>query len=83
MKQAVTRLVVLAILLLNQVLITLGWNPLPFSEDQIYEAVSSVMTVIIAVWAWWKNAPITNEAKKAQKELERFKKMERLKDVRK
>ena len=80
MQQAVTRLVVLAILLLNQVLITLGWNPLPFSEDQIYEAVSSVMTVIIAVWAWWKNAPITKEAKIADKEMERLK---RLKDVRK
>ena len=79
-KQAVTRLIVLAILLLNQVLITLGWNPLPFSEEQIYEAVSSVMTVIIAVWAWWKNAPITKEAKMAQTELNR---MKRLKDVRK
>ena len=65
MQQAITRLVVLAVLLLNQVLITLGWNPLPFSEDQIYEAVSSVATVIVAIYTWWKNNSVTKEAQEA------------------
>lgn len=59
MLNAITRLVVLAVLLINQVLITLGWNPLPFSEDQIFEAVSSVGTVIVAVYTWWKNNSVT------------------------
>lgn len=65
MQQAITRLVVLAVLLLNQTLITIGWNPLPFSEDQIFEAVSSAGTVIVAVYTWWKNNSVTKEAQEA------------------
>ena len=73
MKQAITRLVVLAILLINQVLITIGWNPLPFSEEQIFEAVSSVATVAMAIYAWWKNNNVTKHAQKAQKQLDNMK----------
>jgi len=69
MKQAIVRLVVLAVLLLNQILITLGWNPLPFSEEQIYEGVSSVAVVIMAIYSWWKNNNITKEAQQAHKHM--------------
>lgn len=62
MKQAITRLAVLVILLINQALITLGWNPLPFSEEQVYEAVSSVAMVVVAIWTWWKNNNVTKKA---------------------
>ncbi|WP_368653780.1 phage holin [Ornithinibacillus sp. 4-3] len=62
MKQAITRLVVLVILLINQALITLGWNPLPFSEEQVYEAISSVAMVVVAIWTWWKNNNVTKKA---------------------
>ena len=73
MQQAIIRLVVLAILLLNQVLITFGWNPLPWSEDEIYEAVSSIATVIMALYAWWKNNSVTKEAQKADEYLKELK----------
>jgi len=73
MKNAIIRLVVLIILLINQILITLGWNPLPFSEEQIYEAVSSVATVAMAIWAWWKNSDITKEAQEAGRYLKDLK----------
>lgn len=69
MKQAIVRLTVLVILLLNQTLIVLGYNPLPFSEEQIYEGVSSVATVVMALYAWWKNNNVTEEAQEAQKYL--------------
>lgn len=65
MKQAIVRLVVLSIVLINQALVVAGWNPLPFSEDQIYEAVSTVATVLTALWAWWKNNSVTKEAQEA------------------
>lgn len=65
MKQAIVRLVVLSIVLINQALVVAGWNPLPFSEDQIYEAVSTVATVVTALWAWWKNNSVTKEAQEA------------------
>lgn len=58
---AIIRLSVLAILLLNQVLVTMGYNPLPFSDEQIYEGVSSVATVIMAVVAAYKDNPVTKE----------------------
>ncbi|WP_193063501.1 phage holin [Oceanobacillus oncorhynchi] len=62
MKQAITRLVVLAILLINQTLVVFGWNPLPFSEEEIYEGVSVVATICVAIWTWWKNNSVTEEA---------------------
>lgn len=79
MKQAIVRLVVLAILLLNQLLVTLGWNPLPFSEEQIYEAVSSVATVAMAIWAWWRNNSITKEAQEADDYMRELKERKEIK----
>ena len=69
MQAAITRLAVLVILLVNQTLITFGWNPLPFSEEQIYEGVSAVATVLVAVWAWWKNNNVTKKAQHNEKFL--------------
>lgn len=71
--QGLVRLAVLVILLLNQTLISLGYNPLPFSEEQIYEGLSSVALVVSAIYSWWKHANITPEAEQAQVELERRK----------
>lgn len=73
MTQAIVRLVVLVILLANQALIVFGLNPLPFSEEQIYEAVSSVATVVVALWVWWKNNSITKEAQEADEYLQELK----------
>lgn len=73
MQQAIVRLIVLVILLLNQTLIVLGYNPLPFSEDQIYEGVSSVATVVMALYTWWKNNNVTKEAQEAQEYLDELK----------
>lgn len=74
MKQAITRLVVLAVLLLNQVLITFGWDPLPFEEEQIYKGASTVLTVAMAIYAWWKNSPISKEAQDADEIMHEEKK---------
>ncbi len=73
MKQAIVRLIVLAIVLINQALVVAGWNPLPFSEDQIYEGVSIVATVITSLWAWWKNNSITKEAQVADDYMKKLK----------
>lgn len=75
MKQAITRLIVLVILLINQTLVTLGWNPLPFSEEQIYEGVSSVAVVAVAIYTWWKNNNVSKEAQEAQELLDELKEM--------
>lgn len=69
MQPAIVRLVVLIILLINQALVTLGWNPLPFSEEQIYEGVSTVATIGMTIYAWWKDNPITKKAQHNEKFL--------------
>lgn len=73
MKQAIVRLVVLVVLLVNQFLVTLGWHPLPFSEEQIYEAVSGVAMVLMALFAWWKNNSVTDEAQEADVYMQELK----------
>ena len=73
MKQALIRLAVLVILLINQTLTLFGWNPLPFSEEQIYEGVSSIAVVIVAIYTWWKNNNVTKEAEKADQYLKELK----------
>ena len=70
MKQALTRLVVLAVLLVNQTLITLGWSPLPFSEEEIFEGVSAVATAVVAIYTWYRNNNVSKEAQEAQKILD-------------
>lgn len=65
MNSAVVRLVVLVVLLLNQSLIAIGWNPLPYSEEVIFEFVSGAATTLVALYAWWKNNSLTKEAKRA------------------
>lgn len=79
-QSAIVRLVVLVILMLNQALVTFGYNPLPFSDEQIYEAVAvgyevvSIITLtIVAIWNWWKNNNITDVALAGQSEIERIK----------
>lgn len=69
----IIRLVVLLILLGNQALVTLGYNPLPFSEEQIFEGVSTVALTASAIYTWYRNNNITKEAQEAQEVLERKK----------
>ena len=69
----VVRLVVLLILLINQTLISFGYNPLPFSDEQIYEAVSTVALVVSALYSTYRNTNLTTEAEEAQVVLERKK----------
>ena len=69
----IVRLVVLLILLINQTLISFGYNPLPFSEEQIYEAVSTVALIVSALYSTYRNTNLTPEAEEAQVVLERKK----------
>ncbi len=56
------RTVVLIVALLNQVLTMSGKNPLPWSDAEVYEAVTTILTVAASLWAWWKNNSFTPEA---------------------
>ena len=64
-KETLIRTGILFVTLINSVLSMLGKNPLPFSDSEIYQAISAVCTVAATVWAWWKNNSFTNSAIKA------------------
>ena len=56
------RTIVLFVALINQVIILLGGDALPFDDTQVYEAASTLLTVGAAVAAWWKNNSFTQKA---------------------
>ena len=72
----IVRTVVLAITLLNSILTTCGINPLPFSEEEMYEGLSALATTIASLWAWWENNSFTKAAILADEEYDRLKEEE-------
>ena len=68
-KQTVLRTAVLVIALINQLLTVFGKNPLPFSNEAVYEGLSMVVTVGASLWSWWKNNSFTPDAVEADRYL--------------
>lgn len=69
----IVRTIVLAIVLINNILTMNGINPLPFSEDELYEIISGIATIAASIWAWWENNSFTKAAIKADEEYDRIK----------
>lgn len=65
----IARTVVLFLALANQVMVAFGWSPIEIDEDSVYTLVSTVVTLVTAVWAWWENNSFTQAALKADKVL--------------
>ena len=59
------RTIVLLITLINSILTIFGANPLPFSDEELYEGISAILTVAASLWSWWKNNSFTKAAIKA------------------
>lgn len=72
-KETIARTVVLLIALVNQVLTIFGINPIPYSDTQVYEAVSMVLTVVTSLIAWWKNNSFTQAAMEGDKVMKAIK----------
>lgn len=62
-KSMIIRTIVLTIALLNQVLVTFGWSPLPFDEVAIEQGLTAVFTTVVVLWNWYRNNDTTKEAK--------------------
>lgn len=59
-KSVWVRILGLFLVLLNQVLITFfDFQLLPFTDDQIYEGVSTVLTIVVSVITTYKDTPVT------------------------
>ena len=72
----IARTAVLIFALVNQILTMIGKNPLPFAEEDVYTAVTGILTVGAALWTWWKNNSFTQAALEAdvyRKEIKNIK----------
>ena len=61
----IARTIVLALALINQLLINTGKAPIPIMEDDVYQLVSIIFTIVTAVIAWWYNNSFTKHAVRA------------------
>ena len=61
----IARTIVLALELINQLLINTGKTPIPIMEDDVYQLVSIIFTIVTAVIAWWYNNSFTKHAVRA------------------
>lgn len=68
----IIRTAVLVFALANQALTISGHNPLPFSEDEVGQAVSMIITVAASLWSWWKNNSFTQAAIAADEQLRKL-----------
>lgn len=69
----VARTIVLALALINQILAVTGKGTLDIAENDIYQIVSLVATIVSSVWAWWKNNSFTQHAIEADDYLKKLK----------
>ena len=67
----IVRTAVLGFALLNQALAISGKSPLPFSDEEVGQAVSTAVTAAASLWAWWKNNSFTQAAIAADEQLKK------------
>ena len=79
-KGTIARTIAVIAVLINQFLIMFGKEQLPFTEDEIYQGVSMVLTVGATLWAWWKNNSFTKEAIEADRYRENLLTDEKIED---
>ena len=72
----ISRTVCLAIALANQILAILGKDKLPILDDDVYQLVSILATVVTAVAAWWKNNSFTMAARYGDRAMEDYRNKE-------
>ena len=69
----IIRTVLLALAIINQILAIMGKDKLPFTDDQIYQLVSLVATIVTSIVAWWKNNSFTQAALTADEQMKELK----------
>lgn len=71
--ETLIRTAVTFFVLINSVLVILGKDKLPWTEDEVYTAVSAVAAAVTTLWSWWKNNSISAAAIKADEYMDSLK----------
>lgn len=58
----VARTICVLMALLNQILIIMGKDIIPFADNDVYKAVGTLFSAAATLAAWWKNNSFTKEA---------------------
>lgn len=61
----IIRTICLALALINQLLSNAGHAVLPIADEQVETLVTTVITIGVALWSWWKNNSFTQAALEA------------------
>lgn len=69
-KMSIIRIVILIIALTNQFLVVNGMSPIPIDDITIETLVSTIFTVVIALWTTWKNNYISKKGLEQKRVLE-------------
>lgn len=72
----IVRTSILVLALINQALSIAGKSVLPISDEQLEQVISLLITIITAVWSWWKNNSFTAAAIEGDVVKDRLKKAE-------
>ena len=68
-----TRIIILAVALINQGLALSGINPIPLDEDALYQFLSMAFMAVASIYAWYKDNPTSKEGKKANQKMKQYK----------
>lgn len=68
-----TRIIILALALINQGLALTGFNPIPLDEDALYQFISMVFIAGASIYAWYKDNPTSKEGKQANDKMKQLK----------
>lgn len=77
-KDTWARTIFLFLSLANQLLAVFGKDTLEFTEDEIYQGVSILATIISTVMAWWKNNSFSQTAQAADVVLKNLNEAKRI-----
>ena len=73
----IARTIILALALVNQLLSATGHAVIPIEDETIESLVSYAVTVIVALWTYWKNNSFTQAAMKGDRVMNEIKDAEK------
>lgn len=68
-KASVTRIVILVVALINQVLAVYGKSPIPVNDADLEQVIALLFTVVSGFYAAWKNNYVGPKGKKQKRVL--------------